>query len=89
MATLIPLQAQRTREPVLAVDNRLEPGRHRFRLEVVDAGGRRSRPDELIVEVARVRGLPAAAVDPTLPAVPAAPRRAPRTRTRKPGAERS
>lgn len=42
-----------TSVPVVAVDPGLAPGRYRFRLEVVDSGGNRSRPAEVIVVVRR------------------------------------
>ena len=45
---------QITREPTITVDAGLPVGRHRFRLEVVDAAGLRSAPDEAIVEVQRI-----------------------------------
>jgi hypothetical protein len=85
MATLAPLQPLRTREPTLQVDNQLEPGRHRFRLEVVGVSGQRSRADEVVVEVARGRGLPAA--EPT--AAPANGRSPRAARSRKTGAHGS
>jgi hypothetical protein len=38
-------------DPLLKVDNRLEAGRHRFQLEVVDEAGLVSEPAVLIVSV--------------------------------------
>ena len=38
--------------PLLAVDNRLAPGRHRFQLEVIDTAGLVSEPALLVVSVA-------------------------------------
>lgn len=48
-----------TPEPAVTVDAGLPVGRHRFRLEVIDTAGLRSRPDETIVEVQRI------IIDPT------------------------
>jgi hypothetical protein len=45
---------QITREPTITVDAGLPVGRHRFRLEVVDASGLRSAPDDAIVDVQRI-----------------------------------
>jgi hypothetical protein len=54
MARFVVGTAQITREPTITVDAGLPVGRHRFRLEVVDASGLRSAPDEAIVEVQRI-----------------------------------
>lgn len=43
-----------TREPTITVDAGLALGRHRFRLEVIDTAGLRSRPDDAIVEISRI-----------------------------------
>jgi hypothetical protein len=43
-----------TREPTVTVDAGLAIGRHRFRLEVIDAQRRTSLPHEAIVEVQRI-----------------------------------
>ncbi len=43
-----------TREPTIVVDAGLPIGRHRFRLEVIDAAGQRSAPDDAVVEVQRI-----------------------------------
>ncbi len=40
-----------TESPLLVIDAGLAPGRHRFRLVVETAGGRRSQPAEVIVTV--------------------------------------
>jgi hypothetical protein len=54
-----------TREPTVTVDAGLPPGRHRFRLEVIDREGRRSRtPAVAVVEVQRL------VVDPRPPVGP-------------------
>ena len=37
--------------PLLAVDNKLAPGRHRFQLEVIDTAGLVSEPALLVVSV--------------------------------------
>lgn len=44
-----------TREPQVSVEPGLKPGRHLFRLEVVDSAGNRSRPAELVVTVKRAQ----------------------------------
>ena len=54
MARFVVGTPQITREPTITVDAGLPVGRHRFRLEVVDASGLRSAPDEAIVEVQRI-----------------------------------
>ncbi len=41
-----------SREPAIRVENRLEPGRYRFRLVVVDDAENASQPADLVVEVA-------------------------------------
>ncbi|TDP61362.1 hypothetical protein [Roseateles toxinivorans] len=41
-------------EPVLRVENRLAAGRHRFSLVVIDAQGRASEADLLVVTVQKV-----------------------------------
>lgn len=86
MPILTEQKTVRTPEPALEVENRLEPGLHRFRLEVLGARGQRSVPDEIVVQVARVRGLPAGPATPAVPAAPAGAGRA--VRIRKPGAQR-
>jgi hypothetical protein len=43
-----------TPAPTVTVDAGLPVGRHRFRLEVIDTAGLRSRPDETIVEIQRI-----------------------------------
>ena len=53
MARFVVGTPQITREPTITVDAGLPVGRHRFRLEVVDATGLRSAPDQAIVEVQR------------------------------------
>ena len=57
MAVLVPDQPHATREPAVVVENRLLPGRYRFRLVVEDDEGNRSAPDERVVVVLQ-RGLP-------------------------------
>jgi len=54
MARFVVGTPQITREPTITVDAGLPVGRHRFRLEVVDASGLRSAPDQVIVEVQRI-----------------------------------
>ena len=54
MARFVVGTPQITREPTITVDAGLPVGRHRFRLEVVDATGLRSAPDEAIVQVQRI-----------------------------------
>ncbi len=53
MPILVPNQPLEQREPVLVVQNRLAPGRHRFTLVVVNARGVASEPDEVTVTVRR------------------------------------
>lgn len=48
-----PNRSVETRRPTVVVDAGLPPGRHRFRLEVVDARGRKSQPSEVVVTVVR------------------------------------
>jgi len=48
-------------DPLLKVDNRLEAGRHRFQLEVIDEAGLVSEPAVLVVSVSA----PAPAPRPT------------------------
>ena len=54
MARFVVGTPQTTREPTITVDAGLPVGRHRFRLEVIDASGLRSAPDHAIVEVQRI-----------------------------------
>jgi hypothetical protein len=54
MARFVVGTPQVTREPTITVDAGLPVGRHRFRLEVVDASGLRSAPDQIVVEVQRI-----------------------------------
>jgi hypothetical protein len=56
-----------TREPTVPVDAGLPIGRHLFRLEVIDRLGRRSTPNDAIVEVQRI------VVDPRPPVPPLPP----------------
>ena len=44
-------QTIETAETTIAVDPGLSPGRHRFRLVVIDDAGKRSQPVEAIVEI--------------------------------------
>jgi hypothetical protein len=52
------------RDPVLVVQNRFEPGVHRFSLVVVDDSGTESEPDVIAVNVRRALG-----VDPVRPPI--------------------
>ena len=54
MARFVVGTPQVTREPTIVVDAGLPVGRHRFRLEVLDSTGLRSRPDDAIVDVQRI-----------------------------------
>jgi hypothetical protein len=67
MARFVAGTPQITREPTITVDAGLPLGRHRFRLEVVDGAGLRSRPDDIIVEVQRI------IVGPNIPTGPIIP----------------
>ena len=51
MPVLTPGKPMTLREPQLLVENKLRPGRYRFRLVVVDDGGLESDPAEMIVSV--------------------------------------
>lgn len=51
MAILKPGQTIRTREARISVDGTFRVGRHRFALRVLDADGRASVPDEVVIEV--------------------------------------
>lgn len=62
-------QSIRTREPVVSVDAGLEPGTHRFQLEVTTSDGRTSRPDVADVTVTRLR-LDEPTRPPTDPVIP-------------------
>jgi hypothetical protein len=55
VATLKPGVSLTQAEPLLKVDNRLEPGRHRFQLEVIDDAGLVSDPALLVVVVTPLR----------------------------------
>lgn len=87
-----------TREPSVTVDAGLPIGRHRFRLEVIDAAGLRSRPVDAIIEVQRLVVRPDVVIPPTDPIRPvldprvpirptgrsvSSPRRRPRARRKK------
>ena len=67
MARFVVGTPQITREPTITVDAGLPVGRHRFRLEVVDASGLRSAPDQAVVEVQRI------IVGPNIPTGPVIP----------------
>lgn len=66
----------RTRRPRVEVDAGLKPGRHRFRLVVTLADGRRSAPAELVMTI----GKPRPPFDPDVPVDPGRVRRRPRRR---------
>ena len=53
MAEFVPGKPVVTREPVVEVDGRLEPGRHVFVLVVEDDMGNQSEPARTVVEVQR------------------------------------
>jgi len=57
--------AVRSREPTLAVENKLDAGSWRFRLTVLDDAGNESAPAELVVRVQA----PATPTGPVRPAV--------------------
>jgi hypothetical protein len=58
-------QTVETREPTIAVDPGLEPGRHRFQLEVFNEAGMRSPLATAIVEVQRTITPPGGPPDAT------------------------
>lgn len=64
-------QTIETAETTIAVDPGLSPGRHRFRLVVIDDAGKRSQPVEAIVEIKGEIVPPALPTD--LPASPVRP----------------
>lgn len=51
MPTLTPGKPITVREPQLLIENKLRPGRYRFRLVVLDDSGLESDPAEMIVSV--------------------------------------
>lgn len=53
-----------TKEPFVTVDAGLDPGLHRFQLEVMTEDRRRSKPDAVVVEVTERTGLRRTGVDP-------------------------
>jgi hypothetical protein len=67
-----PNQTIATSEPTISVDAGLAPGRHRFQLEVFDSAGRRSTPDVVTIEVARIVG-PVGPLEPVRPLEPIDP----------------
>ena len=76
-----------TREATITVDAGLPVGRHRFRLDVIDVQGRRSKtPGEAIVEVQRIivdprPPVPPVVIDPRPPVIITRPGRLPSGRT--------
>ena len=64
MPVLVPGRPVEQREPVLVVQNRFEPGVHRFSLVVVDDSGIESEPDVIAVTVRR-----AIVVEPVRPPI--------------------
>lgn len=88
MVAFVVGRAVATATPVVEVDAGLPIGSHRFQLVVQDDGGLRSRPDQVVVVVARGRVLPT----PTdlrdaivrRPVGAAAPATAPSRKRRKP-----
>ena len=51
MPVLEPSKTFLSREPILLVENKLEPGRHLFELVCVDDAGNASKPAQIIVTV--------------------------------------
>ena len=83
MARFVVGTPQITREPTITVDAGLPVGRHRFRLEVIDASGLRSAPDHAIVEVQRIIVGPGPIPTPGPVIQPGPVIRPPRSRTRR------
>jgi len=83
MASFAIGQTIKTREPAITVDPGLDPGRHRFRLEVVRQDGRTSVPDEIVVEISRSLLTTDSTVDPQVTTRSTRPvrRRAPRSKS--------
>ena len=48
---LDPGETFRSSDPKISIDGGMLPGRHRFRLEVVDDSGRKSGPAEVVVVI--------------------------------------
>jgi hypothetical protein len=57
-------QTVETTEPTIEIDVGMEPGRHRFQVEVFDQAGNRSVPAVVIVEIQRSTVEPVRPVDP-------------------------
>ncbi|MDB5706047.1 MAG: hypothetical protein JWN66_3163 [Sphingomonas bacterium] len=53
MVTMAPGKLLRTADPTLVVENQFDPGRHVFRLTVIDDGGNESAPVDLVVSVVK------------------------------------
>jgi hypothetical protein len=53
MVTMAPGKTVRTADPTLVVENAFDPGRHIFRLTVVDDGGNESGAVDLVVSVTK------------------------------------
>lgn len=53
MPVLTPGQPVKLDQPMLLVENRLQPGRYRFQLVVTDNAGNDSAPTELVVTVSQ------------------------------------
>jgi len=68
MVTLSPGKTFSTDQPRLLIENALDPGRHLFRLTVVDDSGNESLPVDLVVSVAKdVVVSPPVTPTPTVP----------------------
>lgn len=88
MPVLNPGRTVKSREPLLTVENELEPGTWLFRLTVVDDEGKASEPADLVIRVVGqlVPNQPAGpggivtgpAVPPIIVRPPSPPRRPPR-----------
>jgi hypothetical protein len=67
-----------TREPAIVVDPGLPAGAHRFELVVIGASGRKSTPDQVLVQVQSTTVVPnlrPTSLQPAAPAIPCPPRR--------------
>ena len=75
----------RTTEPKITVDNQLRPGKHRFRLEVIDSADLRSEPSDVVVTVDPLRPSRPVVRDPRIDPTPGLTDREPfRPRRRRP-----
>ena len=73
MARFVTGRPIKTEKPSIVVDAGLKPGRYRFRLVVVNQGGRKSKPAFVTVHVVDRTSPPIEPVDPVGPRPPITP----------------